>query len=301
MDIGVLTVKDEGYHPNRRLKEAAMARGFSLALIDPRKVTAGIDKGRLRIGGLPGGQLPGVILPRQGSQISNASIVVLAHLQVAGIPMVNALASVLTAKNKFATLQVLAANGVRVPDSIFVNSDEAFFRAVETLGGYPMVCKKTSGRKGREVFLAENPISAQEIINAHLDSGGDGLILQRFIPPGNGRRDFRVMVIGGTVAAAMQMTVPEGDFRSNFGLSGSSRPAVLAEAAKETAIQCARATGLGIAGVDLIETDTNGIFAIEANYAPGFKGLEMATGLDIATMIIDFAATFLSRNKSRTG
>ncbi|MBR9982748.1 MAG: RimK family alpha-L-glutamate ligase [Desulfatitalea sp.] len=300
MDIGVLTVKDENYHPNRRLQEAASAKGLSLALIDPRKIAAGIDKGRLRIGGLAGDKLPGVILPRQGAQISNASIVVLSHFQAAGIPIVNALASVLTARNKFATLQVLAANGVRVPDSIFVNSGEAFWGAVDTLGGYPLVCKKTAGRKGREVFLAENPASAQAIVKTHL-SNGEGLILQQFIPPGNGRRDFRVMVIGGTVAAAMEMTVPEGDFRSNFGISGSSRPVALSATAKEMAIRCARATGLGIAGVDLIETGTNGIFAIEANYAPGFKGLEMATGLDIAAMIIDFTATFLGKNKSMPG
>lgn len=292
MHIGVLTVRDEGYHPNGRLKAAAEAKGLSLALIDPRKILPGIANGQLHIDGLNQAPLPGVILPRQGSQISDASIVALAHLEALGIPTVNRLESVLTARNKFATLRVLAANGIHVPHSVFIGSEEALCGAVEVLGGYPLVCKKPVGRKGREVFLVEDPHSAQHIVNTHFNKG-EGMILQQFIPPGKGRRDYRVMVIGGKVAAAMEMTVPEGDFRSNFGLSGNSRPVSLSAAAKETAMQCARATGLAIAGIDLIDAGDKGLYTIEANYAPGFRGLEMVTGIDIAAMIIDLAATFL--------
>ncbi len=291
MDIGVLTARDKDYHPNRRLKEAAIAKGLTLALIDPRRVSPVIASGALGMKVGKNNGMPEVILPRQGAQITESSMVVLSHLHAMGIPLVNDPASILAARNKFLTMQILAADGIKVPDSAFVNSVAGFFEAVGQLGGYPLVCKKTIGRKGRGVFLVKGKEQAADLMEKQLVSS-EGLMLQRFIPPG-GRRDLRVFVIGGKVAGAMEIFAPEGDFRANFSISGKSMPVDLPGKAAKTAIQSALAMGLEIAGVDLIGDAENGYFVIEANYAPGFRGLEAATGIDIAAKIIDHAASFL--------
>lgn len=291
MDIGVLTARDEEYHPNRRLKEAAVAKGLTLALIDPRRVSPVIASGALGMKGGKNNGMPGVILPRQGSQISESSLVVLSHLHAMGIPFVNGPESILAARNKFLTMQILAAKGIKVPDSAFVNSVAGFFGAADQLGGYPLVCKKTIGRKGRGVFLVNGKEQAAELMEKHLVPS-EGLMLQRFIPPG-GRRDLRVLVIGGRVAGAMEIFPPEDDFRANFSISGESMPVELPGKAEKMAIQSALAMGLEIAGVDLIDAGESGYFVIEANYAPGFRGLEAATNIDIAGKIIDHAASFL--------
>ena len=55
------------------------------------------------------------------------------------------------------------------------------------------------------------------------------------------------------------------------------------------AAKAAQAVGLDIAGVDMIVDTHNNMYIIEVNYAPGFKGLERATGLDIAGLMIDCA------------
>jgi ribosomal protein S6--L-glutamate ligase len=54
------------------------------------------------------------------------------------------------------------------------------------------------------------------------------------------------------------------------------------------ALGAARSVGLDIAGIDII-LDAEGVaWVMEVNYSPGFKGLEAATGKDIALEIIDF-------------
>ena len=285
MDIGILTVKGPDYHPNRRLLEAGASKGLSVGLIDPRRISPLILNGRPGSAWHESTVLPTVALTRQGAQITESSLVVLAHLESMGMVLINSRPSVLAAKNKFTSLGLLAKNGIPIPDTVFVNTEEAFFRGIETLGGYPVVCKKTSGRKGRGVFMAETPAEADDMIERHL-LPGEGLLIQRFIAPA-GRRDFRVLVIDGTVTAAMEMSIPDDDFRSNYAITGKSRGVFPDESVSRMAVQCARGLGLDIAGVDIIDSPEKGRFVIEANSAPGFRGLEEATGLDIAAMIID--------------
>jgi ribosomal protein S6--L-glutamate ligase len=294
MDIGILTVKDLSYHPNRRLKEAALKQGFSLELIDPRLAAPVIKDSRLFVKQDECILTPGVIIPRQGSQISDSSLAVLSHFQALGIPMVNNAGAILAAKNKFVSLRILAAAGINVPATVFVCSRKSFLSAVETLGGYPVVCKKPTGRKGREVFLVKNLSEAATILETHLVPA-EGLLVQQFIEPDN-RKDYRILVIGGKVAAAMEMKPLEGDFRSNYSLTGKSKGVTLSPEVENMAVKCAQAVGLEIAGVDLIVSDESGAFVIETNYAPGFKGLEEASGLDIAGMIISHAACFRKPN-----
>lgn len=287
MDIGILTVKGPDYHPNRRLLEAGASKGLSVGRVDPRGLSPSIIRGRAGSAWEESAGLPGVALTRQGAQITESSLVVLAHLESMGVVLVNSLESVLAAKNKFTSLGLLAKNGIPVPDTVFVNTEEACFRAIDMLGGFPVVCKMTTGRKGRGVFLVESPAEAEDIMKRHLIPAG-GLLLQRYIAPA-GRRDFRVLVIDGAVTAAMEMQAPAGDFRANYAITGKSSAVFPDESVSRMAVQCALVLGLDIAGVDIIDSPTEGRFVIEANSAPGFRGLEEATGLNIAVMIIDCA------------
>jgi ribosomal protein S6--L-glutamate ligase len=59
---------------------------------------------------------------------------------------------------------------------------------------------------------------------------------------------------------------------------------------EETALKAAETVGLEIAGVDIIVDQHDHISVIETNYSPGFRGLEAATGLDIAGRIVDYVA-----------
>jgi len=56
----------------------------------------------------------------------------------------------------------------------------------------------------------------------------------------------------------------------------------------DLAIRSAKVLGLEIAGTDIIVGEDGTPRIIEVNYSPGFRGLEKATGLDIAAGIIGY-------------
>ena len=287
MKIGIITVRDSDYHPNGRLIQAAAEKGHQARLIHPYRVWPRVTGEGLEFMGEPGVQVLDVVMPRQGATIGESSLTLLHHFNCMGVPMVNDFRAVCLTRSQIMTLQTLAADNLPLPDTLFVNSEDGFHRAVPLVGGYPMVVKEVSGRQGTGIHLVETSDQAKTIIDKHMDPR-TGLLVQRYIPT-PGRQDIRVMVINGKAVGAMEMKPVGGDFRANFHLTHQSRPVELTLVVENLAVKAARAIGLDIAGVDLIVDRHDDMYLIEVNYAPGFKGLEKATGLDIAGSMIDCA------------
>ncbi len=291
MKIGILTVRDENYHPNAGLLKAARERGHTPYLINPYRVTPQIFKGRALLAGVTDGGLPDLVFPRQGSQVGDASLTLIRQLGLMGIPLVNNLESILLARNQFLTLQVLAGAGVATPDSFFINAMENMASSLSDLGGYPVVVKTVSGRQGEGIFLLSSESESQAVV-ARILEPSQGLVIQRFIPP-EGRSDYRILVIKDKVAAAMSLKPAPGEFRSNIHLNGRAETVSLPVSLAKVAVKASNALGLDVSGVDLV-VDANGrVEVLEVNYSPGFRGIEAVTGLDIAGMIIDCGVSLL--------
>ena len=56
---------------------------------------------------------------------------------------------------------------------------------------------------------------------------------------------------------------------------------------ENAALKAARVMGLGVAGVDLLQS-ARGPLILEVNSSPGLEGIESATGIDIAGKIIHY-------------
>ena len=56
---------------------------------------------------------------------------------------------------------------------------------------------------------------------------------------------------------------------------------------ENAAIKAAKAMGLGVAGVDMLQS-SRGPLILEVNSSPGLEGIEHATGKDIAKTIIRY-------------
>jgi ribosomal protein S6--L-glutamate ligase len=289
MNIGIITVRDSDYHPNRRLIEAATDKGHRARLIHPYRVWPSVTVKSLGFEGVWDPQALNVVMPRQGATIGESSLTLLHHFSRMGMPLVNGFDGVCITRSQIMTLQTLAVAGLPVPDTLFVNAADGFFRAVPQVGGYPTVVKQVSGRQGIGICLVKTRKQAETLLDNHMDPR-TGILVQRYIPT-PGRQDIRVMVISEKAVGAMEMTPVEGDFRANFHLTRQSRPFALTPSIEKLAVTAARAVGLDIAGVDMIVDRHNNVYLIEVNYAPGFKGLESATGLDIAGCMIDCAVS----------
>ena len=62
------------------------------------------------------------------------------------------------------------------------------------------------------------------------------------------------------------------------------------------AIAATRAMGLEVAGVDMLE-GSGGPKILEINSSPGLEGIERASGVDVATAIVQHAERFVARRK----
>jgi len=298
MNIGILTVRDRTYHPNWRLLEAAEGKGHRAFLIHPYRLWPVIANQALGVTRKAAFTPPDVVLPRQGAEIGTSSRVLINQLHLMGIPLVNNLAAIRLTSNQFLTLQALVTAGVPVPDTLFINAGEGL--DIDTTGriSYPVVVKQINGRQGSGVALAHSRSELERLVAARLDRTR-GLLLQKFIRP-DGRQDIRALVIGGRVAAAMRLVPSAGEFRANFHLGAHSRAHELTDATARVVATAATATGLDIAGVDLLIDADGRAQVIEVNYAPGFRGMEAATGRDIAGAIIDHAVEVTRRTSTGT-
>ncbi len=286
MNIGVLTVNDFSFHPNMRLKQAAQESGNEIILINPYDILCSLKDSRIEFFIEKMHKDLDVIMPRQGSPMGDYGLVLLRQFMHFGTPLVNSLKGVTIARNQFITLQTLVTSGLPVPPTFFITKGDSFLVAVKQLGGFPVVVKQVNGMGGDGVIKVNTQTEAQNFLTRVLKEKR-GLIVQKFFPPQE-RTDIRVLVIGDRVAGAMALSPGNNDFRTNIHQKGHARPIKLTKACASIALKAAKACSLQIAGIDLIMEKGRSPVLLEVNYSPGFKGLEAATGKNIAKQILDY-------------
>jgi len=153
------------------------------------------------------------------------------------------------------------------------------------VGGAPLVIKLLEGTQGLGVVLAENDNAAESVIEA-FNGLKARVIVQEFIAEAKGS-DIRAFVVDGVVVGAMKRQAKKGEFRSNLHRGGTASVIELTEEEENAALKAARVMGLGIAGVDMLQSN-HGPLILEVNSSPGLEGIEAATGKDIANSIIRY-------------
>jgi ribosomal protein S6--L-glutamate ligase len=296
MDIGILTTRNQHYHPNRRFIEAGLKMGHRPLLIDPWKCLMSVGPNGEGMT-YRGREFPhvDVVLPRIGATIEDYEMTVVKHLELMDVPLVNGFDSIAKSRDKFASLQILAAHGIAVPRSIVVTDGRKLARVIRDLNGPPVVVKLLRGRQGTGVTLAESYQAVEFVIN-NLSGFGDAALLQEFVEESRGR-DIRVLVVGTEAKASMLRQSLGSDFRSNIHLKGVGRGIELSDEHKEIAVRATRALGLDVAGVDMLESRA-GPVVLEVNYSPGFRELEKVARMDIARSILTYAINLVRRKRS---
>lgn len=293
--IGVLTVRGPQYHPTKRLMAAAVEQGAEVVVVHPYQYPPAISGNRLFLATVPDGGGLDAVLPRQGAEITPACLPLIAHYEHSGIPVINGLSAIMTVRHKFLAMQAFVAAGLDVPETYYAGDRDGYAAAALKLGPGPVVVKPIRGRQGTGIACLRPGDRLPDLLLAELDKG-NGLLVQAFVDPAD-RRDLRVLVVDGRVTAAMALTPSQGEFRANFHLGANARGIAPGPDIAAAAVKAAAAVGLEIAGVDLMVRHKGSILVLEANYAPGFRGLEQATGLDVAGRIIDHALSRIRQAK----
>ncbi len=277
------------------LSKAVRELGHQPVLYLPEFCQLGYEQGKseIRYKGKP---LKGcdVLIPRINVvRKIDQEISIIKEFELLGIPLVNRYQPILNAMNKLRTLQLLTKNKIPVPKTIVVRSFEFLDKAIEMVGGYPVILKSIFGTHGKGVAIIESRrslLSALDIIWKFNE--GNLILIQEYVAESLGE-DYRAFVIGEKVVASMKRSAPVGDFRSNLMLGGNAEAVELTEEEKKIAIQASKALGLETCGVDILRSK-NGPVIMEMNACAGLSGITKSSSVDVAKKLIEYAITLVS-------
>ena len=284
LKIGLLASNHELYS-NKRIIEAAEQRGHQIKFYNIRQCFMKLDASTPQIyyrGGETIEDLDAVI-PRIRPTQTFYACALLRLFESIGVFCLNTSDSIIQSRDKLFSLQLLLSKGVKIPTTGFASSPLDTNDLIEMVGGSPLIVKLLEGSQGKGVVLAETKKAAESVINA-FKSLKANILVQEFIKEAGGK-DIRCFVIDGKVVASMQRTAPAGEFRANVHLGGSTALIKATPEERKLAIKATKAMGLIIAGVDLIRS-SGGPLVLEVNSSPGLEGIEAATQIDIAQMMI---------------
>lgn len=281
----IILSRNRQLYSTRRLLEAGQARGHHVEVLDALQCYMDIASSAPTVYHRGRRVRADAVIPRIGASITYYGAAVLRQFEMMGAYPLNESVAITRARDKLRSLQLLARAGLGLPKTSFADSTRDTAALIELVGGAPLVVKLLSGTQGKGVVLADDHNAAVSLIQAfrELDAA---FIVQEFIAEAGGA-DIRCFVIGEQVVAAMLRQARAGEFRANLHQGGVAMGVDLSEAERATAVRAASEMGLNVAGVDIVRS-RRGPLVLEVNASPGLRGIEAASGSDIAGQIIAF-------------
>lgn len=283
MKLAILTREPSNYS-TQRLVSTAQSRGHEVLVIDTLRCYMSIASHRPAIH-YKGEALENVdaIIPRIGSSITFYGTAVVRQFEMMGTTTLNPSLAISRSRDKLRSMQMLARKGIGLPITGFAHSPDEIPDLIQMVGGAPLVVKLLEGTQGIGVVLCETRKAAESVIEAFLGLDTN-ILVQEYIKEAGGA-DIRCFVIGDKVVASIKRQAAPGEFRSNLHRGGSAEVIKITPEERKTAVRAARVMGLEVAGVDILRSN-HGPVVMEVNSSPGLEGIEMATGKDLAGLIV---------------
>jgi ribosomal protein S6--L-glutamate ligase len=284
MQIAILS-RGPRLYSTRRLKEAFVNRGHEAKVLNTLSFSIEVERGKPRLY-YKQRKLSSydAVVPRIGASISFFGTAVVRQFEQMGVFCVNPSHAISVSRDKLRALQVLSRHRIGVPKTLFVRDTGEILPGIERMGGPPVVVKLLEGTQGIGVILADSEKIAEAIIETLSGPAKMNVLLQQFVRESRGR-DIRAFVVGNRVVASMRRVAEGDEFRSNVHRGGHAEAVELPEEYHRTAVHAAQILGLRVAGVDLLE-GKDGPVLMEVNSSPGLEGIEGATGVDVASEIV---------------
>lgn len=298
MEIALLT-RGPSLYSSRSLYKACVARGHTTRIVD-------YGRCNLVLGGVAGEvyhkdrvlPVPDGIIPRIGSAMTHEGAALIRHFEGLQVSTTTTSMSLIKARDKLMALQELTRWGISVPLTVFAGSNASMEDTIRQVGGFPCVVKQIESTHGNGVHLVQTMEELRLLLEvSHRD--GHAMLVQEFIREARGE-DIRVFVVDGRIEGAMKRVARDGDFRSNLHQGGVAYKARLTDLGEALALRAASCLGLGVAGVDILESD-RGPLVLEINASPGLEGIEKVTGSDIAGRIVEFLERIIRECRETEG
>src|SRR3954468_19712236 len=273
-----------GWH-GERLQRALRSRGHECLFAPVTRMVGRIEGGfaaRSRevaldacdvviVRGIPRGSLEQIVF----------RVDVLHALAAVGVRPVNGALAIEHTIDKFLASALLAAAGVPTPRTVACERAEDALEAFDDLGG-DVIVKPLFGSVGFGMARVEDRDVAQRVFRA-LEIERAVYYLQETLA--HDGVDIRAMVVGDRVVGAIERVATS--WRANLARGARARPITLDEQCARLCVQAAAALGADYAGVDLLRADDGRDYVIEVNGIPGWRGVERATGVDVAAALVE--------------
>ncbi|WBX73755.1 30S ribosomal protein S6--L-glutamate ligase [Tenacibaculum pacificus] len=281
-----LLASNSGLFSNKRIMEAGRARGHEMVFLNVQQAYVKFDAKEPQIRYRGGNVIDAfdAIIPRIKPSVTFYACALIRQFDAMGTYCLNSADAINQSRDKLLATQLFAKNDIQVPITGFANSPLDTKDLIKMVNGAPLIIKLLESTQGKGVVLAETTKAAESVINA-FKSVKTNILVQEFIKEANGQ-DLRCFVVNGKVVASMQRQAEKGEFRANIHQGGSASKVRITSEERKLAIKAAKVLDLPVAGVDIIRSN-KGPLLLEVNSSPGLEGIEAATGLDIANIMIE--------------
>ena len=286
MRLGVLAAR-AGWH-TQQLERAAAARGHEAVVLPYESLVASIGSAPgLRSGKSELDDMDCVlarIIPSGSLEQIVFRVDALHRLEDRGIPVVNSPRAIERTVDKFWTSALLEQCGIPTPETVVCESPDEAQHAFRTLKD--VIVKPLFGSMGLGMVRINDEEMAYRVFRT-IEQIRGVYYLQRTID--HDGMDVRAFVMGSRVVGAIERR--SSGWRTNLARGGTAQPVVLDDKWNRLALRAAEAVGADYAGVDLLTGRDGQTYVLEVNGIPGWKGLQEATGLDIAGELMDYLST----------
>ncbi len=284
MKIGILSRAPNQYS-TKRLVEAAENRSHEVSVVDYLRCHMNIATRNPKVV-LDGNSLQfDAVIPRIATRNTFYGTAVVRQFEVMGIYSLNESQAITRSRDKMRSMQILSRTDVGMPITSFADSTRDLDGLIEAVGGVPLVIKILEGNQRTGIVLVESKSAAKSVIAAFRQQDAH-ILIQEFIKESKGT-DIRCLVVGDQVIAAQERRGLDGKPRDNLYEGEQAIPVELSTEERKMAHTAVQALGLNVAGVDLIRSD-RGPLVMDVNSLPSLEGVEAATGIDVAGLIIEY-------------
>ena len=284
LKIALLASNPELYS-NRRIMEAAQARGHEIVFLNVELVYMKLDANAPEIH-YKGENILGefdAIIPRIKPAVTFYGCALIRQFNNLGVYCLNTAEAITQSRDKLFASQLFSRHDLHIPITGFAKSPSNTKDLIKMVNGAPLIIKLLESTQGKGVVLAETNKAAESVINA-FKSVQTNILVQEFIKEANGE-DIRCFVVDGKVVASMKRQAEKGEFRANIHQGGTASAIKITPEERKLAVKAAKILNLAVAGVDIIRSN-KGPLLLEVNSSPGLEGIENATGKDIAGSMI---------------
>jgi [lysine-biosynthesis-protein LysW]---L-2-aminoadipate ligase len=272
-----IIIYDQLRWEEKSLIETAKKKDIKLEVINCRESSIELDKDKSP-------HCNDIILQRCVSYYNNLHST--AAFEGLGAKIINSLYTAIMCGNKLFTHMELSKTDIAIPKAFCAFSSQSALNILNK-NGYPKVIKPVVGSWGRMIALLKDKEAAEAVIEdrEHMYPLYQVYYFEEFVkrPP----RDIRCIVVGDRVVAAIYRYSGDTEWKTNMALGGKAEACKVTNEMEDLCLRAAKTMKGEILGVDLMESDENGLLVHEVNNTTEFKNTVRVTEIDIPSLIIN--------------